>query len=356
MKEFVSHIDYLIQKHDCVIIPDFGGFVLRRESAHIANDGSIAPPQVSVGFNPELKYNDGLLAESYMNTYSISYDLACKRIGEVVQRLNTVLALRQPVQIGKIGKLLLDDEKRLSFIPNSTLSSFHPETFGLETLDIRRLSDIQEIQKVEKVVNRRSLYQRAFTSVGAAAAAVLIFFVTSTPISENEDRTTQKSGFFADVVTMHPVSIVEQNAGSHSDLIDSQGVEAAIPAAKPAENAISEIAPNQDKVEPVVAPVKEEPKKPVVAEVAKVNKVAKEISKPKYYVIIGSSASRKEAQRALVRFQSQGYRNAAILASGSRTRIYINAFSDKNQAEKYAATFRSNNPNLSDAWVYSLQN
>lgn len=369
MKEFSLHINYLIQKHDCVIIPDFGGFVLHRDAAKIAEDGSIIPPRVSVGFNPELKYNDGLLAESYMNAYSVSYDVACKKIGDVVYRLNTILGLRQPAPVGALGTLILDEEKRLSFIPNSEFSLCHPETFGLDTLDIKRLIDIEETRKVEVIANRKTLYQRIFVSVGATAAAIAVFFVTSTPINEPQGKQAQKSGFFADIFAAEPHS----NNKITNPILVNQSVQNSLIADdtnKPAENTLSVIesestsgnaAQNDVKKEQSTPILTVEASKPAEKETTRLprqtsEKKVKQDPVARYYVIIGSAGNKTEAQHLLVMLQSQGYRKAAILNSKERPRIYISMFEDKAKAEQYAANFRRNNPRLSDAWVYTKRN
>lgn len=361
MKEFTSHIDYLIQKHDCVIIPDFGGFVLNREVARMASDGSIIPPRVIIGFNPELKYNDGLLAESYMNAYSISYDSACKRLGDVVKRLNTILGLRQPVQIGQLGKLSLDAENRLNFEPNNNLSAFHPETFGLSVLDIKRLVDIREIQKISVITTKRSFYKRVFAGVGATAAAILVFFVTSTPISENENSNIQKSGFFTDLISTSAKLSTKTEVMPADNLfaVSTEGpvvikdAEVEVPVTK------VEIKKEEPKVEKIASATtqKSEPDKTakVVTPVKETLNVKKTVE-PKFYVIIGSAGSKSEAQKALGRFKTQGYKDADIVTSGDRNRIYIASFDDKAQAEKYLISFRKNNPKLEDAWVFTRRN
>lgn len=367
MKEFSLHINSLIQKHDCVIIPDFGGFVLHRDEAKIAADGSIVPPQVSVGFNPELKYNDGLLAESYMNAYSISYDIACKKIGDVVYRLNTILGLRQPATVGNLGTLILDEEKRLSFIPNSEFSMYHPETFGLDKLDIKKLTDIEVSRKIQVVAERKNFYQRVFVSVGAAAAAVVIFFLTSTPITEPEERTKQKSGFFTDILL--PSQTVRKIAdsitvNSYASLQDSSSI------AELAENTITQAdldngskEPNKEASQTLAEDANPAVPKKNVADKEKDKgskqsdvKTVEKVSSPLYYVIIGSAKSKKEAQQLLVQFKSQGYRTAAVLNSKERPRIYVSVFESRTQAERFAADFRRANPRMNDAWVYTKRN
>ena len=339
MKQFTSHIDYLIQKHDCVIIPDFGGFVLHREAATFSDNGEVIAPRMIVGFNPDLKYNDGLLAESYMNVYSISYDAACKKIIEAVNRLNTILNFRQPIQIGKLGKLTLDSENHISFIPNTNFALSYPETYGLASLEIKRLSDITIVEKPTIVtLRKRPVYQRILTGVGAAAAAVLVFFVTSTPVSENAQTNIQQSGFLTTSIynsVSTNLNTTNETTNNSTDIEIIEEVKENVVNIKPESHSISKSTEQSSKTT--------------------VNNATENSPKatPKYYIIIGSAGSKNEAQNILKKFKASGYSNANIVNSTDRSRIYIAAFSEKNQAEKYLTSFKINNPKLQDAWVYT---
>ena len=55
-------ISHLLHLNDCVILPDFGAFILKSKSAYIKNN-EFCPPSKYVSFNSMLKDNDGLLAK-----------------------------------------------------------------------------------------------------------------------------------------------------------------------------------------------------------------------------------------------------------------------------------------------------
>lgn len=338
MKQFTSHIDYLIQKHDCVIIPDFGGFVLNRESAHISETGFLIAPRVIVGFNPDLKYNDGLLAESYMNVYSISYDAACKKIAEAVNRLNTILNFRQPIQIGNLGKLSLDSENHISFMPNNNLSLSYPETFGLSNLAIKRLLDIENIPvSLNPVKRKRPIFQQILTGIGAAAASILIFFVASTPIAENQQDNIQMSGFLTPKIEL--TNSIDKSVDTETETLN---ISTETPSAKEIEIStkvantvtLKEVTPTETK--------QKENKAPEIKQ-----------NTSKYYIIIGSPGNKRDAQSALKRLKQQGYASANVIESSDRTRIYVASFNNKDQANKYLQSFRRENPTMSDAWLYT---
>lgn len=74
MIELERHIEILLLENDCVIVPDLGGFMAHHcEARYDAEDHLFLPPQRTLGFNPQLKLNDSLLAQSYVEAYDISY-------------------------------------------------------------------------------------------------------------------------------------------------------------------------------------------------------------------------------------------------------------------------------------------
>ena len=59
-------ISELLYQFDCVIIPDFGGFVANYAGAKIQPiQNTFTPPSKQISFNRNLTSNDGLLANFY---------------------------------------------------------------------------------------------------------------------------------------------------------------------------------------------------------------------------------------------------------------------------------------------------
>ena len=74
MIELAQHIEALLLENDCVIVPGFGGFVAHYAPAtHVKRRKSFLPPTRTIGFNPQLKLNDGVLVQSYMSAYDTSF-------------------------------------------------------------------------------------------------------------------------------------------------------------------------------------------------------------------------------------------------------------------------------------------
>ena len=75
MKKPLEHyISDLLYIEDCIIIPDFGGFIVNDKSATI-NDksGEITPPSKTILFNSQLVNNDGILINHIAKEENISH-------------------------------------------------------------------------------------------------------------------------------------------------------------------------------------------------------------------------------------------------------------------------------------------
>ena len=75
MKKSLEHyISELLYIEDCIIIPDFGGFIVNDKSATInEKSGEIAPPSKTILFNSQLVNNDGLLINHIAKEENISH-------------------------------------------------------------------------------------------------------------------------------------------------------------------------------------------------------------------------------------------------------------------------------------------
>ena len=88
MIELAKHIEVLLLENDCVIVPGLGGFIAHyRSSIYNKEMREFYPPVRTIGFNPKLVMNDGLLVQSYMQTYNTDFPDASRKIENVVNAL-----------------------------------------------------------------------------------------------------------------------------------------------------------------------------------------------------------------------------------------------------------------------------
>ncbi len=116
-----TYISDLLCLHDCVIIPNFGGFIANYKASVLDNrTNTIRPPSKSIVFNKSLSNNDGLLANEIAINEKISFKQAQKRIVEYVSFLNDNLHLHKKMYITEVGTLLLVENTKIIFIQSST--------------------------------------------------------------------------------------------------------------------------------------------------------------------------------------------------------------------------------------------
>ena len=70
--EISQYIKEILLLNDCVIIPDFGGFVANYKPAMIENN-RFFPPTKEIAFNNKLISNDGLLINYISEAEGVDY-------------------------------------------------------------------------------------------------------------------------------------------------------------------------------------------------------------------------------------------------------------------------------------------
>ena len=121
----------LLHNNDCVILPGFGAFVLKKKSASIIQNKFI-PPSKNVSFNSMLKENDGLLVKYISETRKTSYKKALNLVEKEVEAFNKKLTRDLLVEIESLGIFELKDENSLNFNPDLSIN-FDSSSFGLQS-------------------------------------------------------------------------------------------------------------------------------------------------------------------------------------------------------------------------------
>ncbi len=147
-------IGNLLLRHNCVIIPGFGGFVAKQTSARIDyKNGIITPPGKSLLFNRQLMTNDGLLISEFAYQNEITYDNAVAAVNQLISGWNAELSKGNRVSIDRVGFLFFDQERNICFEQdryfNLLLSSY-----GLSSVHFLTETDVaiaqQKIEAMEQ--------------------------------------------------------------------------------------------------------------------------------------------------------------------------------------------------------------
>ena len=168
-----GYINDLLYRYDCVIIPNFGGFVSNAISAKVNHfSHTFYPPTKQITFNPHLKNNDGLLANHIASSENISFEQATEKISATVNEWNAQLKT-ESVVLGKVGSLSSNKENQLIFEPNPE-SNYLIETFGMSSLSspsVKREEYQKQAAKLLPVRAKKSSFN--FIKYAAAAAIFL---------------------------------------------------------------------------------------------------------------------------------------------------------------------------------------
>lgn len=134
------YVNDLLFEHNCVVVPELGGFITRYAPAQINPvSHKITPPGKRIAFNQGLKLNDGILAQHIAVQNQISFEEALKVIHEQVAALKNQLHEIRTVHLDKIGSFYMDEDEIISFHPEPDLN-FSTATYGLPTLPAQIIS------------------------------------------------------------------------------------------------------------------------------------------------------------------------------------------------------------------------
>lgn len=346
MIEIIQHIDKLLIDNDCVILPGLGGFVTYNTHAgYTDEDNLFQPPMRSVGFNPQLSLNDGLVIQYYMSIYNVGFAEASSSIKSQIEDLINLLHNSGKVIIPNVGELHYTVHNNYEFIPfeNKLLT---PQFYGLESFQLKKLSTIQKegfvvkqqpAQDIQKTIHIR--INRAFLrNAVASIAAILLFFVLSEPI----ENTNVVKGSYAQLL---PIDIFKS--------IESASI-ITNPINKNIEFDGSDV--NIDKTEELTktTPIA---LKPSTHESdinsAVLNKEKSEIkisTTGKYNLIISSSITPQKAELLLKELIAKGYNTARILTSGDKLRVSIMSLPTREEANQKLNEIRKID-SYNDAWL-----
>lgn len=145
----------LLLRHNCVIVPSFGGFVAKQISAKVDfNSGKMSPPRKSLLFNKQLVNNDGLLINELAQANGCSFDVASNEVREKVENWNTLLKLGNRIELDRVGFLFLDDERNLCF-EQDRFFNLLLASFGLGQVHFLSEEDVKIVE--HKIIEPKSL-------------------------------------------------------------------------------------------------------------------------------------------------------------------------------------------------------
>ena len=361
--ELERHIEILLLNNDCVIVPDLGGFMAHYSEAHYDDrDQMFLPPMRTLGFNPALKMNDSLLAQSYIEAYDISYPEAILRIEDEVSELRQHIENEGSYELNDLGILKMNEYGNYEFEPCEA-GILTPTLYGLSTVEMEPLAnmtssfveaktrpikvesilenDAKETvheEKAQEVEMSSSYYKddnddkvhipvSVLRNIMAAAIAIFGFFLISTPLNNGSSKEMSMLNFDTETLTrILPKATIQGNA-------EVKGMKA------------SEV--HNDAVVKYDNETTDNINKETVS-------VEREKTVPYYTLVLASQVSKKNASLYVEKLHKAGFNEAKIFTSHSSTRVIFNRY--KTEAEAYNALREMREyTEFHEAWVYQVK-
>ncbi|MDE6577466.1 MAG: hypothetical protein K2J82_01595 [Muribaculaceae bacterium] len=311
MNNLSLHIEYLLLRHDCVIVPGLGAFIATQTKARIDHEnGVILPPMRTVMFNHSVTVDDGLLANSFARKSGLSFEDARQIIFREVNILKSEISTNGKYSLGKLGTFFLGDENTLFFSPaqdRKVLSSlgYLPVNFvnissdsksSLETSPSQQLSEKPNIKR--RKFRFKKVLSRVAVICGIVAAASIASLYSPVPSDSREQR--------ASVVPVEALIPKKSSAVNTSDTISRKGLES-------------------------ISNTKQ--------------------SEPRHYLIVATFKTLEEAENFTDKYSSEDFPLMTV-SSKRVTRVAVAASDDKETLQA-----RLNSPEItkhfSQAWIWS---
>lgn len=187
-----NYINDLLYRYDCVIVPNFGGFVTNKKSASLnESTHTFYPPSKQITFNSHLKGSDGLLANYIASSENISFEKASNAIRLSVIKWQNEIETK-PLEIGNIGVLTLNENRQIIFEPNHKVN-YLSESFGLadvqSSLITRKETTVKPLIPVVEKGSKKGI--PIFINYAATAAILLTLggFVGNNIYQQNKQQT-----------------------------------------------------------------------------------------------------------------------------------------------------------------------
>lgn len=359
MIELDRHIEILLLSNDCVIIPNFGGLMAHYvEARKDDRDSAFLPPMRTIGFNPKLRLNDSLLAQSYVEAYDISYPEAVARIEDEVRELRQHLDNDGAYELKDIGLLRLSDSGLLEFEPCDA-GILTPALYGLGHFSMKTLAQMEreqaeqasgagvvataELRPLAQPAAPAMLTEEAFDddepvrsrrwvafwrNTAVACAAGIAFLLVPTPLANNRSAVMESR---VNTALLDYVTPKEYTKGGKS-------VEEAAKAAVRSRSSLGgQRTPSGTQ-------------RATSAARRTSSVTAQPTAQDGYTIVLASKVSARNATAYIRDLHRRGYDEAKVLSRNGNNQVVVGRYANEQEARKALSTLRRDKE-FGEAWI-----
>jgi len=325
----------LVRIHDCVIVPELGGFISNYQPAGIDyNRNTFAPPRKEIVFNSKLTGNDGLLVNHISESEGVGYLEARQIIAEFVDEAWSKLENGEKLEFSYIGSLHYDRHEKLIFEPELTenllIDSYGMGDFHFPKIErtdlVRATSRFEDKEAVRVVFNSR-------TAKKLLIGVPLMLALTLIPLSKHMQRGDVPTGDQAST-TSSVLSVIDSTPADTFVAADKIPDESVPVESKVQSNTDEALADNQAVSEPIV----------------KVDKPSSDADASLFYLVGGSFKSKVNAKKYQDELVRQGYDSQIFNLDNGFYRVTIQSYNDRDQAMAVLDNLTKANPK-SGIWL-----
>ena len=192
-KSLEYYISELLYLEDCIIVPDFGGFIVNDKSATInEKSGEITPPSKTILFNSQLVNNDGLLVNHIAKEENISQKECLANVLAISKKLKSKLFETKILRIKKIGLLTIGSENNILFTQEKGYN-YNLNSFGMRSVNHNTIDKKQRIKnEIQNTVNvfEKNIISSNQMLLRAAAVAIPLILISFIGINQEKNITT----------------------------------------------------------------------------------------------------------------------------------------------------------------------
>jgi cell division septation protein DedD len=313
----------LLFDHDCVIIPEFGGLVTNYRSARLnVVSHVIHPPSKHIGFNPQLKQNDGLLVNYVASVLSVSYKDASAMVAQCIVDYRKELQQQGRFSLERIGVFFFDRAGRLQFIPDEG-ENYLTASFGCKPVQLKPVVVASADRVTEVPVIDINQTKRKWSPLKVAAAIAVPMLLVASFLAGNHASQHGELGFNS----INPFAEARK-VSAYAPKIESWDLEL-----KPVQPDYSILLDNQEKTsvdfvsgaltQEDVVPAPKTKSAPAVSTRVAERRVTNSTKKASFALIGGAFQIKENAERLVNQLRAQGY-DASL--AGMKDNLYLVAY------------------------------